>query len=124
MRCRAWAARSALAPARADPPMPRFARTALLTAIAAVPVATAGAQQQQPPPPDPPAVVDANPCSLAKRWHIRCPDLRMKRPFGLYLQRSRGQSLLRAGNSIDNIGGGPAELRGVRVSRRFMRATQ
>jgi hypothetical protein len=48
----------------------------------------------------------------------------MKRPFGLQLQYSRGRALLRAGNSIDNVGGGPAELRGIRVSRRFMDATQ
>jgi hypothetical protein len=90
-------------------------------------VATAGAQQQPappPPPPNPPAVVTTNPCALATRWHIRCPDLEMKRPFGLQLQYSHGRALLRAGNSIDNVGGGPAELRGRRVSRRFMRATQ
>ena len=107
--------------------MPRLARTALLLAIAGVPVATAGAQQQPPPPapqPNPPPVVTTNPCPLAKRWHIRCPDLEMKRPFGLQLQYSRGRALLRAGNSIDNVGGGPAELRGVRVSRRFMHARQ
>src|SRR4051812_2336829 len=103
--------------------MTRLLRTALVLALAAIPVAGATAQQQ-PPPPDPPAVVTTNPCSLAKRWHIRCPDMEMKRPFGLYAQRSRGRTLLRAGNSIDNVGGGPAELRGRRVNRRFMRATQ
>jgi hypothetical protein len=99
-------------------------RPLLLLALAAAPVATAAAQQQPQPPPDPPPVVTTNPCSLAKRWHIRCPDLEMKRPFGLYVQRSGGRTLLRAGNSIDNIGGGPVELRGRRISRRFMKATQ
>jgi hypothetical protein len=96
-------------------------------AFAAVPAATAVAQVQPPPPPpppDPPPVVTTNPCPLAQRWHLRCPDLKMKRPFGLQVQHSRGRALLRAGNSIDNVGGGPAELRGVRRSRLFMRATQ
>jgi hypothetical protein len=102
-------------------------RTALVVALAAAPVATAVAQTPAPAPPppaDPPAVVTTNPCPLAKRWHIRCPDLEMKRPFGLYAQRSHGRTLLRAGNSIDNVGGGPVELRGRRISRRFMRANQ
>jgi hypothetical protein len=102
-------------------------RPLLLLVLAAAPVATAAAQQHPAPPqppPDPPPVVTTNPCSLAKRWHIRCPDLEMKRPFGLYVQRSRGRTLLRAGNSIDNVGGGPVELRGRRISGRFMRATQ
>lgn len=69
----------------------------------------------------------ANPClDPAKRERLLCPDLIMKRPFGLSLDRSvrPGRQILRAGNSIDNIGRGPAELRGVRSSRYFMRARQ
>jgi Lysyl oxidase len=107
--------------------MPRLARTALLLALAATPVAAARAQDRPPPPalpPTPPAVVRTNPCGAERFWHIRCPDLRMKRPFGLQVQRAYGRTLLRAGNSIDNVGKGPAELRGVRTSRLFMRATQ
>jgi hypothetical protein len=104
-------------------------RAILVLALAGVPAA-ASAQEQQPPqgqplpPPEAPAVVDVNPCPFAPVWRVRCPDLEMKRPFGLRAQRSHGRTLLRAGNSIDNEGTGPAELRGVRSSRRFMRATQ
>jgi hypothetical protein len=68
---------------------------------------------------------DDNPClgDLAPR--LRCPDLEMKRPFGLRVQRTRrGRRVLRAGNSIDSVGRGPAELHGVRTSHRFMRARQ
>jgi hypothetical protein len=113
-----------------NPRMRLTRSTALVLAFAAVPVAAAGAQQPQPQPPPPPPpptlppVVDQNPCPFAAYFHIRCPDLKMKRPFGLRLDRAHGRSLLRAGNSIDNVGRGPAELRGVRSSRLFMRATQ
>jgi hypothetical protein len=51
----------------------------------------------------------------------------MRRPFGLEVERtSRGRVLLRAGNSIENVGAGPASLRGRRVSRgsKFMPAVQ
>ncbi len=50
----------------------------------------------------------------------------MRRPFGLRVDKRtrRGRSLLRAGNSIDSVGAGPAELRGRRASRRFMNAVQ
>jgi hypothetical protein len=108
--------------------MTRPVRTALLLALVAIPVGGAAAQQPPPapppPPPNPPAVVTTNPCPLAKRWHIRCPDIEMKRPFDLYVQRSHGRTLLRAGNSVDNVGSGPLELRGRRTSRIFMHATQ
>ncbi len=68
-----------------------------------------------------------NPClDLRLRATLRCPDLLMKKPFGLYVDRvsRRGRSLLRAGNSIDNIGLGPAELHGRRIGRFVMRARQ
>ncbi len=50
----------------------------------------------------------------------------MKKPHGLRLDRTivKGRVVLRAGNSIDNVGTGPAELFGVRTSRYFMRARQ
>jgi hypothetical protein len=50
----------------------------------------------------------------------------MRRPFGLYVDVKTDPSrvLLRAGNSIDNVGSGPAELNGRRISRWFMRAHQ
>jgi hypothetical protein len=72
---------------------------------------------------------DRNPCLIpADRAKLRCPDLVMKRPFGLRVDRTtrRGRVLLRAGNSIDNVGTGPAELLGVRPrgSRLSMRGRQ
>ena len=70
--------------------------------------------------------VDENPCITPRAKRLRCPDLEMSRPFGLYLDKRtrRGRTLLRAGNSINSVGRGPAELFGVRSSRRFMRARQ
>jgi Lysyl oxidase len=65
-----------------------------------------------------------NPCVTERARFLDCPDLVMKRPFGLYAQRSGGRTLLRAGNSIDSVGRGPAELHGVRTGPRFMRARQ
>lgn len=72
---------------------------------------------------------DRNPClDAAVRDQLRCPDLVMKRPFGFRVDRRvrRGHVVLRAGNSIDNVGRGPAELHGVRLhgSRLYMRARQ
>jgi Lysyl oxidase len=92
-------------------------RAALVLALAALPAAAAVAQQRQ-------TVFDKDPCPSAQLLKLRCPDLRMKRPFGLRVQYSRGRAYLRAGNSIDSVGAGPVELRGVRTSRRGMRATQ
>lgn len=99
-------------------------RALLLLALAAVPTAVARGQGQPQPAPPPPPPPPKNPCPYAAFFKLRCPDLRMKRPFGLQAQHVNGRSLLRAGNSIDNVGKGPAELRGVRTSRRFMRAVQ
>ena len=44
----------------------------------------------------------------------------------MYTDRSTkpGRTLLRAGNAIDSIGAGPAELLGTRIGPRFMRARQ
>lgn len=69
----------------------------------------------------------ANPCTGPDADGLACPDLVMRRPFGLRIERSpRGRQLLRAGNSIDNVGDGPASLRGSRTSTagRFMEADQ
>ena len=70
--------------------------------------------------------IDENPCIAPEAALLRCPDLVMRRPFGLYSDRrsERGRTVLRAGNVIDSAGAGPAELRGVRSSARFMRAYQ
>jgi hypothetical protein len=83
------------------------------TALAAGP-----AQVQQPPA--------ENPCIGPKAKQLRCPDLVMRQPWGLYVDRfsKSGRTLLRAGNAIDSIGRGPAELFGTRIGPRFMRARQ
>jgi hypothetical protein len=67
-----------------------------------------------------------NPCLGPQAASLRCPDLVMRRPFGLYVDVTTHprRVLLRAGNSLDNIGAGPAELFGRRTSRWFMRAHQ
>jgi Lysyl oxidase len=71
------------------------------------------------------AQLDENPCLTAQAATLRCPDLVMKRPFGLYADRIRGRTLLRAGNSLDSVGQGPIELHGVRTGRTYyMRARQ
>jgi Lysyl oxidase len=69
---------------------------------------------------------DPNPCLTPEKAELRCPDLRMEPPFGLYADgvTHPGRVLLRAGNSIDNVGSGPAELHGARSSRYLMRARQ
>ena len=68
--------------------------------------------------------MDPNPCVSAFARGLRCPDLVMRRPHGLYTERSGGRTLLRAGNSIDNIGRGPAEIHGTRIGPSFMRGRQ
>ena len=68
--------------------------------------------------------MDPNPCIAPGAGALRCPDLVMKRPFGLEVERANGRVRLRAGNSIDSVGRGPAELHGVRTSSRYMRARQ
>ena len=68
-----------------------------------------------------------NPClDAAERAQLRCPDLIMRRPFGLRIDPfvRPGRVMLRAGNSIDSVGAGPAELFGVRSSRMYMKARQ
>jgi hypothetical protein len=66
-----------------------------------------------------------NPCVGPEAAALRCPDLMMRRPFGLQIERTRaGRVLLRAGNAIDSVGAGPAELRGVRTSATWMSAQQ
>lgn len=69
----------------------------------------------------------SNPClDRAKRAELLCPDLRMSPPFGLIADPfvRPGRVVLRAGNSINSVGRGPAELFGIRDSRFGMRARQ
>jgi lysyl oxidase len=73
-----------------------------------------------------PAQVDENPCIGPQANELRCPDLVMRRPYGLYTERltKRGHTVLRAGNVIDSVGAGPAELHGRRIGPYFMRGRQ
>jgi hypothetical protein len=73
------------------------------------------------------AAPPANPClERAKRAVLNCPDLQMSKPFGLRIDPfvRPGHVMLRAGNSINSRGRGPAELFGVRSSRMMMKARQ
>ncbi len=68
-----------------------------------------------------------NPClDPVQRSMLNCPDLVMQRPSGLVLDYTAdaGRVVLRAGNSIDNVGRGPAELHGTRVSKYLMNGRQ
>ena len=71
--------------------------------------------------PQPPA---ENPCIGPKARQLLCPDLVMRQPWGMYVESSGGHTRLHAGNSIDSIGKGPAELFGSRIGPTFMRARQ
>jgi hypothetical protein len=87
-----------------------------LAAGAIVPIGSSGAQTLLP---------DPNPCKGADAAKLYCPDLRMRPPFDLHRDRSiKGHVVLRAANSIDNMGRGPAELRGRRIRRDRMAAKQ
>jgi lysyl oxidase len=104
-------------------------RAALITLIACG-CLTAGAvaPAQEPPPGSAPdrAQVDDNPCLGPQADRLRCPDLVMRRPYGLYTDRltKAGSTVLRAGNVIDSAGAGPVELHGVRTGPYFMRGRQ
>jgi hypothetical protein len=69
---------------------------------------------------------DANPClERETRRRLMCPDLTMSPPENVFLSRKRdGRLRLHAGNSINSVGRGPAELRGRRTSRWRMSARQ
>lgn len=67
----------------------------------------------------------ANPChGAANRRSRLCPDLVMKPPAHVRIDRHGGRRLLRSESSIDNVGHGPASLRGRRDGRLTMRAYQ
>ncbi|MFM9044406.1 MAG: lysyl oxidase family protein [Solirubrobacterales bacterium] len=59
------------------------------------------------------------------RQELRCPDLKMRKPYDLNFTRSPGgRLLLEAANDIQSRGAGPLEVRGVRASSDRMRAHQ
>lgn len=109
---------------------PRAALAALI-ALLAVPSFVA-AQGGATPPPDPepgpepePEPVPRNPCKRPL-LDLMCPDLRMSPPYDLQIDRTvrPGKRYLRATNSINSYGAGPAELFGRRSSRFRARAVQ
>ena len=68
-----------------------------------------------------------NPClDPVQRAKLNCPDFQMSKPFGLTADPFvwPGHVVLRAGNSINSVGRGPAELLGIRDSRYGMRGRQ
>lgn len=69
-----------------------------------------------------------NPCKepeLVRERELLCPDLRMRPPFDIERDRTPGGTpILRAANSIDSVGDGPAELNGRRTGERVMQARQ
>ena len=104
----------------------RATRTTLLVLVALFAAgAPVLAQVPAPPPGSPPdrEPVDDNPCIGEDAAGLRCPDLVMRKPYELFTDRitKAGSVVLRAGNAIDSIGEGPAELYGTRRSSRFRR---
>jgi lysyl oxidase len=99
-------------------------RAAILTLIAVVVVTAGGLAVAQEPPPEPPD--EDNPCLTERAERLLCPDLVMRRPYGLYDETltKAGHTVLRAGNVIDSAGAGPVEMHGVRIGPRFMRTRQ
>lgn len=69
-----------------------------------------------------------NPCldrATREERGLLCPDLRMAPPYSIIADRSpRGKPILRAANSINSVGDGPAELRGTRTGSSSMKAVQ
>jgi hypothetical protein len=90
---------------------------ALCCAVGLAGTALARSSQFQEPPAE-------NPCIGPDARQLLCPDLVMRQPWGMYTESSRGHTRLHAGNAIDSIGKGPAELFGTRIGPRFMRARQ
>ena len=66
-----------------------------------------------------------NPCTGPDAAELRCPDLQMRRPYELEVERTpKGRVLLRATSAIKVRGRGPVELHGRRNGRRTMRVRQ
>jgi hypothetical protein len=66
-----------------------------------------------------------NPCLGPRVSSLRCPDLQMRPPFDLTVDRTAGgRRLLRAANAIKSRGLGPVELHGKLIARRTMRVRQ
>lgn len=97
----------------------RLALVALGLAAVAIPAAggAAGVERRA-----------ANDCldpAAVKEMRLACPDLRMRPPYDLDRDRTAtGVPILRAANSIDSVGDGPAELKAKRKGSLSMEAKQ
>jgi hypothetical protein len=98
-----------------------FAALAALISMLALPAAGSAQGGTAPDP----QYVPANPCERPL-LDLLCPDLRMSPPYDLRIDRKvkRGRVFLRAANSINSRGDGPAELFGTRHGRYSATATQ
>ena len=101
-----------------SPAAPTIALAGALVLAAGVPAAAPVAAGQAPEP--------ANPCLGPLAAELLCPDLVMRPPYDLRIDRRTrpGRVLLRAANSIDSVGREPAELRGRRDGALTMAARQ
>jgi len=95
------------------PARPRLARVLVVSAFAAALTSVgAGAQVPAPEPGEP---EQTNPCRVAGN-DLACPDLIMRPPYDLSLEKKNGRRLLRSTNAIVNVGRGPLEIRGRRTT--------
>lgn len=71
------------------------------------------------------AAAQTNPCAQESFRQLRCPDLVMKRPTQVTIDRSYEDRVrLRSKSSIDSVGAGPIEIIGRRYSARHMKVRQ
>ncbi|MGI8593709.1 MAG: hypothetical protein ACR2ML_04980 [Solirubrobacteraceae bacterium] len=99
--------------------MPRLLLVVLILVLAAAAGASAAPYPRQsggttPGTGDTGADADENPCVGPGAVELECPDLRMGPPTDLYAQVGQRRTVLRAANRLQNVGGGPMELRGRR----------
>jgi hypothetical protein len=75
---------------------------------------------------DPVEEYGENPCTGPERQELLCPNLRMSKPHDLFISTSpSGRRLLHATSSINSVGFGPLEMRGIRIAgTRLMRVNQ
>ena len=101
---------------------------ALAAAALALPAAAAfgqtGARPRARAPMTTIALRRPTPARASRSPRLRCPDLIMRCPPARYFRRSGSRMFLHAGNSIVNVGQGPAEVFGRRSAPSAMRVTQ
>ena len=75
---------------------------------------------------DPTETYGENPCTGPERGELLCPNLRISKPRDLFISRSAaGRRLLHSTSSVNSVGFGPLEIRGMRIpGTRLMRVNQ